>query len=494
MFRNQFSKKFVLNGSVMMKLIQNFKPRYAIIAWALLMVGSGFSVGAKNVKPNLVLFVADDHTATDCGAYGSREARTPNIDRLAREGLLFRNAFAGSPTCMPSRAVLFTGLMPFRNGAHANNLAGQSQCREDIRSLPHYLKELGYRVAQAGKTHFGPKSVFPFERIENSEVPEPGFKNNRALRMDLNTNAVDEWLGKISRDEPFCLVVCDHSPHVIWPENATYDPATITVPPNHIDTPSLRKSRARYYTDISKMDSNVGNVLASLEKNSFATNTVFIYTADQGAQWPFAKWGLYDQGIRVPFIVRWPGRISPDTQTDALISLADVLPTFMELAGGKAPSDLDGKSFLAVLERKTKIHREAIFATHSQDGFQMNISPMRCVRTSRYKYIFNLSPENEYVTHMDKAKDHDGGREYWSSWVQKAETDSRAKDILQRYHWRLREELYDVVLDPYEFHNLAGDPIYSDVKSDLSKLLVAWRKEQNDTKTGADGVPEKPQK
>jgi uncharacterized sulfatase len=391
---------------------------------------------------------------------------------------------------MPSRAALYTGLMPFRNGAHANNLAGQSQCREDVRSLPYYLKELGYRVAQAGKTHFGPKSVFPFERVPNSEVPEPGFEKNSALHMDLNTEAVEEWLGKLATNEPFCLVVCDHSPHVVWTAKATYDPAAITVPANHIDTPELRASRARYYTDITKMDTNVGRVLASLDRHGFAANTAFVYTSDQGAQWPFAKWSLYDQGIRVPFIVRWPGKIPRGVVTDAMISLVDVVPTFIEIAGGSPPSSLDGKSFLPVLEGKTNKHRDAIFATHSQDT-GMNMSPMRCIRTSQYKYIYNLSPKIEYTTHMDKAKDHDGGREYWDSWVRKAENDPHAAAILKRYHWHPGEELYDVKTDPYEVTNLADDSALAGIKRDLNERLVAWRKQQNDTKTGPDPPAEK---
>jgi N-sulfoglucosamine sulfohydrolase len=460
--------------------------RRAFIA-LILLFGAVVVTDAQN-RPNIILFVADDHTATDCGAYGSREVRTPNIDLLARQGLLFRNAFAASPTCMPSRAALFTGLMPFRNGAHANNLAGQSQCREDVLSLPYYLKKLGYRVAQAGKTHFGPKSVFPFERIADSEVPEPGFENNRGLHMDLNTGAVDKWLDTVPANEPFCLIVCDHSPHVIWTAQPTYDPSTVTVPPNHIDTPDLRKSRARYYTDITKMDTNLGKVLTSAEKHGFATNTVFIYTADQGAQWPFAKWGLYDQGIRVPFIVRWPGKLKPGSSTGAMISLVDVLPTLIEIVGGKPSADLDGRSFLGLLEGSSSQHREVIFATHSQD-MGMNFTPMRCVRTERYKYIFNLSPENKYTTHMDKAKDHDGGREYWESWVKSAGSDPRSAAILKRYHTRPREELYDALLDPYEVHNLADEPAYKDIKQDLNKQLIAWRKQQNDTKTGPDPVP-----
>ncbi len=463
------------------------------VVFIFLMAGATNTAGAT-ARPNFVLFISDDHTATDCGAYGARDVRTPHIDRLAREGMLFRNAFAGSPTCMPSRAALYTGLMPFRNGAHANNLAGQSQCREEVRSLPHYLKELGYRVAQAGKTHFGPASVFPFERVANSEMREPGYEQRRGLFMDFNPGAVDEWLAGLEKNETFCLVVCDHSPHVVWPEKAEYDPADITVPPNHIDTPELRSSRARYYTDITKMDANLGRVMASLEKRGLAENTILIYTSDQGGQWPFAKWGLYDQGIRVPFIVRWPGKIAGGSCADALISLVDVLPTFLEIAGGKPPKDLDGKSFLPVLEGKAKTHREFIFATHSQDGFNMNITPMRSIRSERYKYIFNLSPGNQYHTHMDKAKDHDGGREYWDSWVEKAKADPRAAELLKRYHWRPREELYDTAVDPFELHNLADDPLYTDIKETLRGQLVAWRQQQNDTKTGPDPVPEKPAK
>lgn len=447
-------------------------------------------VQSASVRPNILIFVSDDHSATDCGTYGFTDVRTPNIDRLAHEGMLFRNAFAASPTCMPSRAALYTGLMPFRNGAHANNLAGQSQCREDVRSLPFYLKELGYRVAQAGKTHFGPKSVFPFERVPNSEIPEPGFEKNTALHMDLNLEAVEKWLGEVSTNEPFCLVVCDHSPHVIWTAKATYDPAAITIPTNHIDTPELRASRARYYTDITKMDTNLGRVLTSLERRGLTANTVLFYTSDQGAQWPFAKWSLYDQGIRVPFIVRWPGKVRPNATTGAMISLVDVLPTLIEIAGGTAPPTLDGKSFLGVLESKTQQHRDSIFATHSQDT-GMNSSPMRCIRTAQYKYIYNLSPEIEYTTHMDKAKDHDGGREYWDSWVRKAESDPRAAAILKRYHWRPREELYDLATDPNEVNNLANNPAFAATRRELNERLVAWRKQQGDTKTGPDPVPEK---
>src|SRR5690606_16751344 len=153
--------------------------------------------------------------------------------------------------------------------------------------------------------------------------------------------------------------------------------------------------------------------------------------------------------------VRWPGKTRPAKTTDAMISLTDVAPTLVELAGGQPMAGSGGRSFLPLLAGRTNAHREVIFATHSQNR-DMNVSTMRCIRTSRYKFILNLAPENKYTTHMDRAKDHDGGREYWDSWVSAAGADQLAAIVLQRYHWRPREELYDTWLDPWEVHNLAG--------------------------------------
>jgi arylsulfatase A-like enzyme len=421
--------------------------------------------------PNIVLFVADDLGVTDIGPYGAKRVRTPNLDRLAAQSMRFDRAYAGSPTCVPSRATLYTGLMPFRNGAHPNH----SQSREDVRSLAHYFQRLGYTVAQAGKRHFNPPSVFPFEIIKGSEVPEPGFENKQALRVDLNTAPVDQWLASGNKAKPFFLIVADHSPHVVWPDKAEYKPEDVEIPPSHIDTPETRAARARYYTDITKMDRNVGQTLASLEKNGLAENTIFIFTSDQGPQWPFAKWTVYDAGIRVPLLVRWPNVVKAGGATDAMVSLADVVPTFVEAAGGKPPEGLDGQSFLKVLQGQTSVHRERIFATHTGDG-EWNRNPARCIRSGRYKLILNLAPEITYTTHMDLAKDHDGGREYWPSWEERAKTDRRAATVI------------DLLTDPYEIHNLIGDRKYADIVADLRVRLDEWRKQQGDDKTGPDSA------
>jgi arylsulfatase A-like enzyme len=435
------------------------------------------------VPVNIVLFVADDLGANDISPYGNRVVRTPNIGRLASESLLFSRAFASSPTCSPSRASIYTGMMPFRNGAHANH-AG---IKENIRTLPVYLQPLGYKVALAGKLHVGPGSAYPFELIHHSNVPEPGYENKGVLWTDLNMTPVDEWLSVSSKSkDPFMLIVNDHSPHVIWPEKAEYTESEVDIPSIHIDTEETRKSRARYYTDISKMDGNVGKLLKSLEKYALTENTVVIFTCDQGPQWAFGKWNLYDYGIRVPLLIRWPGKIKGGTETDALVSLVDLLPTVVELAGGiapKEPEEIDGRSLLPLISGEKNSHRNEVFAAHTGDG-TMNQCPLRMIRTSRYKYILNLAPEVLYTTHMDKAKDHDGGRQYWPSWVNRSYEKEPAASVLWRYHNRPAEELYDVLKDPDETRNLANNPHYEEIMKKFRSQMVQWRLQQGDQETG----------
>lgn len=432
---------------------------------------------------NIVLFVADDLAANDIGPYGNRVVRTPNLDRLADDGILFSEAFATSPTCSPSRASLHTGMMPFRNGAHANHTG----IKQNIKTLPGYMKELGYKVALAGKYHIGPKESYPFELIHNTNVPEPGHENDGVLWTDLNMSPVDQWLSKASADDSsFVLVVDDHSPHVIWPEKAEYNLSKLNIPSKHIDTKETRKARARYYTDITKMDRNVGKLLASLKKHGLRKNTVVIFTSDQGPQWAFGKWNVYDYGLQVPLLVQWPGVVESGTDSDALVSLVDLLPTMIDMAGGTPPvkpEQIDGSSFLSVLLNQTDEHRQVVFGSHTGDG-TMNRSPMRMLRTKRYKYILNLAPEVRYQTHMDQAKNHDGGRTYWPSWVEKSYTNEHAASVLWRYHNRPSEELYDVTNDPREAKNLAADSHYGELLEQFRQQMKQWRAQQGDKETG----------
>lgn len=435
--------------------------------------------GYGQQRPNIVLFIADDLGAIDISLYGNPVVRTPHIDKLGSESLMFTNAFASSPTCSPSRASIHTGLMPFRNGAHANH----SGIKNGIKTLPDYLKEVGYRVGIAGKYHLGPMDAFPFEMIHGTNVPEPGYEGKGVLWTDLVLDPVEEWLSvfKSGSGQPFLLVVNDHSPHVLWPENPEYEPSEVEIPSIHIDTDETRLERAKYFTDISKMDLNVGRLMSILDSHHLQENTVFIFTSDQGPQWSFGKWSLYDYGVKVPMLVKWPGVVQGGYDTDALVSLVDLLPTFVELAGGNAPKSpefIDGISFLPLLLGKTNQHRDFLFASHTGDG-DMNRTPLRMIRNKRFKYIINLAPDVKYTTHLDKGVNTG----YWPSWVEKSFQNDHARAVLSRYHFRPIEELYDVLADPDEKRNLAFNPNYQELMEELRSQMSEWRKFQGDNET-----------
>lgn len=415
---------------------------------------------APAVQPNIVVFQSDDHGQLDSTPYGATDVRTPNMQRLAAAGMTFTHAFIASPACAPSRAALLTGLMPARNGAEANH----SFKRDDIRSLPDVLRTLGYETAAFGKVAHG------------NDVNRHGF--------DVTDKQHDaEFVGRFleSRDtsKPLCLFVGTHEPHVPWPDLEGYDPSAVQLPPTFVDTPETREFRARYYTDVTKADTLLGEVY-DLAQKKLGSQTLFIYTSDHGAQWPFGKWNLYDAGIRVPLLVSWPGVIKPSSRTDAMVQWTDLLPTLIDAAGGTAPDAIDGRSFLNVLRGETSQHREVIFTTHSGDG-RMNVYPIRSLRTPDWKLIINLHPEFAHTTHIDKALARDGGR-YWISWFEQASSDPAAAAIVSRYHARPAIELYDLTTDPHEQRNLAADPASATRIASLTKQLDGWMQSQGDTK------------
>jgi arylsulfatase A-like enzyme len=435
------------------------------------------ALAADPRRPNIVLFIADDLTWHDVGPYGGTDVRTPHIDRLARESLKFEYAFAASPTCTPSRSALYTGLYPMRNGAHANH----SLVNNGVVTLPTLMQKLGYHVALAGKSHIGPRPQFPFEYLDGANVMPPG--KTGVLWTDLDTARVDRLLREHDRKQPLCLVVAAHSPHVYWLDNDGYDPATIKIPPYLLDTPETRRIRCKYYTDVTHMDEQLCAVRASLAAHGYADDTLFVFTADQGAQWPFSKWSLYDAGVRTPLLVHWPARVKPGTTTRAMVTLIDLLPTFLDAAGAQPPPDLDGRSFLPVLTGQSDRHRDEVFAAHTGDK-EMNHAPMRAIRTPQYKYIKNLRPDVRYTTHISEGVAADG-RDYWDSWLKRAATDPAAAKVIARYHDKSPEELYDLKADPYELNNLAADPAHAATLARLREQVRQWRLQQGEPPNSA---------
>jgi N-sulfoglucosamine sulfohydrolase len=442
--------------------------------------------GDTSRRPHIVLYISDDHGIDFAGCYGNGDVHTPNIDALAQAGTKFTRMFAASPTCAPSRSALYTGLYPAHNGCMGNH----TTCRPDITALPTYLRGLGYRVVLAHKAHTIPKEVFSFEYLPARLPNNPAHR--RTYRMEgLDTQAVEGLLAEHARtqaDTPLCLIVADSSPHVVWEPNRDFDPARLKLPGFFVDTPLTRRALANYYQDIATLDNRVGAVRAMLHKHGFADNTLFIYTTDQGSEWPHSKWTLYDAGLHVPFLAVWPGVTQPGTVCDALISFIDVTPTFIDLAGGTPPTGLDGRSFRTVLAGREKSFRDAIYASHTRDD-DMNIFPQRCVRDTRYKYIVNLTPESTWTTHWTKvAGIPESHKEVWDTWVEKARTDPVAAHIVRCNEHHPREELYDTQTDPYEFHNLAADPAYRPILLKLRGQLAQWLAEQGETMPGGIGM------
>ncbi len=429
-------------------------------------------------RPHIVMYLSDDHGIDFLGCYGNKDVRTPNIDALAKEGMLFTHMFAASPTCAPSRSVLWTGLYPSRNGCMRNH----STCRDDITALPSYLSRLGYRVVLANKYHAKPREVFSFEYIKASLPRNP--ENRRKYRGEgLNIEDIDKFLAEHTKEQPetpLCLIVADSSPHVTWEPNKIYAPEKLQLPPYIVDTKLTRKALANYYQDITTMDKRVGEIRSMLKQYAFEDNMLFIYTSDQGSEWPHSKWTLYDAGIRVPFIAVWPGKTKPGSVCDAMVSFVDITPTFIDIAGGRQPESSDGKSFFNVLRGRTKALRKYIYASHTGDG-NMNVFPQRCVRDIRYKYILNLNPERTWTTHFTKVPGiPESHKQVWDTWAEKAKSDPQAAKLLDIIERHPTEELYDLQKDPYELNNIADKPEAGLILTKMRRQLKKWMLSQND--------------
>lgn len=428
----------------------------------LLLIGGSLSAAAP-AKPNIVVFISDDHGMLDSEAYGSTEVRTPQMARLAAEGLKFTHAFVASPACGPSRTALLTGLWSARSGAEPNH----KPKNPDVASLPPLLRALGYEVAAIGKV------------AHNNYAKDHGFDYIDGAPVGLSEiSAVAKFLAQRDPSKPLCLFVGTRHPHTPWSPQRTYDPAAVQIPPTHVDTPVTREQRASYLTDVTRADTLLGEV-RELAREKIPGDTLFIYTADHGAAWPFSKWNLYDAGIRTSLLMVWPGQLRPGSTTDAMVCWPDLLPTFIELAGGQVPAGIDGRSFAGVLRGTATTHRDRVYTTHTGDG-DFNVYPVRSVRTREWKYIRNLHPEFQHHTHISRSSGP-SGLLYWKTWLAAAEHDPAAAAVVKRYSERPAEELYNLATDPNELHNLAADPAHAATLSGLRADLDAWMKQQGDT-------------
>ena len=419
-------------------------------------------------KPNIVIILADDATCRDLEVYGG-QARTPHLNALAREGLKFNHCFQAAAMCSPTRHNLYTGIYPVKSGAYPNH----TYVKDGVKSLPHYLKPFGYRVALSGKTHIAPREAFPFEY---SSAPSPDGKNPNG---DIDFEAVEKLFRECSRDgTPFCLVVGSKEPHTPYNRGnpAEYPPESLKLRPFHIDTPEVREEFSKYLAEITVFDQQVGQTMRLLEKFGLKEETLFIALGEQGNGFLHAKWTCYEDGLRSACIIRWPGKIGPGSVTDAIIEYVDLVPTLLEIVGATLPDELDGQSFLPILLGQANLHKTYVYGLHTTLGIQHNLGPfgIRTVRSPNYRYILNLHPGNPFRCTVEKS-------DWFKSWEAKAEAgDQHARDLLERHRFRPAEELYDVVNDPDNLVNLAGKERYSGIQAALRTRLKAWMRDQGD--------------
>lgn len=443
---------------------------YACIASALV------SVASATHGPNIVWIIADDMGA-DMGCYGDTYSTTHNLDRFASQGTRYTHAFSVHGQCSPSRSALITGMYPTTIGTQHMRCEGVPPAY--VKCFTEYLRRAGYFCTNNAKTDYnfgwnGSKSPADW----TSKAPlgawdECGPKAHWRDRPDnatpffsVFTLGVTHESQIFASDERAKVRTRDLSPQQF------HDPAVAPLPPYYPDHQQVRHDVARYYDLVTAMDIQAGRLLAELEEDGLADNTVVFFFADNGCGLPRAKRWVYDSGIHVPLIVRWPGTLAAGAVQDRLVSFIDFAPTVLSIAGVTIPPHIQGRPFLG---RDEGAPREYIFA--ARDRYDEVVDYMRTVRDHHYKYIRNFRPEIPYaveVAYMDQMP----MMRTWRELNAAGELEGTAKAWFAPR--RPDEELYDTQTDPYEIINLANSPEQAQALERMRAALAEWQRETAD--------------
>ncbi len=468
---------------------------------------------AQAPRPNILFCLADDWGFHDAGAYGSKAARTPAFDRLAREGALFTRAFSAAPSCTASRGSILTGQAPHRLGEGGNLW---SKLPPEYVSYPDLLEKAGYRIGKMRKA-WGPGSLGTrprdpagpnfksFEEFLNAAPAAGPHATGPNVNGPIATgpNATGPNAAASPAAQPFCFWFGSPDPHRpyvrAFGEASGIDPKSVVVPPYIQDTPEVRADIVDYLAEVQRFDKEVGQALDLLEKRGLAGNTIVVMTGDNGWPWPHGKANLYDPGTRQPLVVRWPGKVAAGSTIDRLTVLTDFAPTFLQAAGLPIPADMTGQSVVPTLlatqaatEKGTGAisipPRPAIFLERERHARVRagNVGyPCRAIRTEKYLYIRNFFPERWPAGDPDLSGvqgafgDIDSGPTKTQLLAHQA--DPAYADF---FKWscakRPAEELFDVLADPHSLKNLADDPKLAEVKKDLAAQLAQWMETTND--------------
>ena len=402
---------------------------------------------AQQRPPNLLVIVADDHGWNDLGCYGHPVVRTPNLDRLARDGVRFTHCFTTAPLCSPGRGAVLTGLYPHVSGVTRlvqGEEAGRLSMRRELWTFAGGLKELGYETAAARKWHLS--TAGPTAHGFGHAFPSPDSYLQQSIAFLERRH-----------ERPFCLYFCPthtHRPYR-WHDDFPYAPeeAAESLPPYLKDLPLVREHYARYLSETSKMDQEIGRLLGALERSGELDRTVVVYLTDHGPSMHRAKFSLYEWGTHSSLVFRGPGVSGPGRVDTGLVSTIDLAPTLLSLAGGAAPDHCQGVGLSPRLGGHAAAPRRYVFSEHHERNH------LAAVRGERFKLIRNFTREEPLIW-----------PQVIRNWQQMGE------DVLRQPYPLPRppEELYDLAADPLETRNLAGDPAYQLTLEGLRGELDAW--------------------
>lgn len=432
-------------------------------------------------RPNVLLITADDMNWNSPGAFGNpMRGITPNIDRLASEGLCFLRAHVTAAVCQPSRSVLMTGRYPHRNGAE-----GFQPIRTEVPTLQEQLREAGYLNGILAKTgHLAPRSKFCWDTFVTAA--ELGQGRDPALYYRHSREFFER--AKSAR-KPFFLMANAEDPHRPFagslqelnrwkdklPEyRRKIQPEEAAVPGFLPDIPAVRQEVAEYFTSVHRCDETAGEVLRALRETGFEQDTLVMFLSDNGMAFPFAKTNCYLNSTRTPWLARWPGRIRRGAvDSRHLISGIDFMPTVLEAAGLPQTPGMDGASFLPVLQGKTQ-RRDHVFTVFHETSARQRFE-MRAVQNARFGYIFNAWADGKRVFRNESQS----GLTF-KAMQEAAAADRRIAERVRLFQYRVPEELYDFQSDPDALNNLIGSPGYKAEAAAMRARMREWMKSTAD--------------
>ena len=463
----------------------------------ILLVGLAAQGGAA--RPNILFIIADDVSQESIGAYGSTYIKTPNIDRLAREGARFENVFSNNPKCAPSRAMLVTGRYSWQLEEACNHWP---HFPAKFKFYPHLLREAGYHVGYTGKG-WSPGTYDtadnPAGPVYNNKHLKPPYKG--IAKYDYPAN-LKVFLGELDDGQPFCFWFGTKEAHRGFEKDSWKKAGRkledAVVPPYWPDTPAVRGDLLDYANEVEWIDRQVGRALDVLEKKGLLDNTLIVFTSDHGMAFPRVKGQIFEHGIHVPFIAWWKGVIQPGRVVEDFINFPDVAPTFMEVAGEAKHPQMTGKSFLDVLRSPDSGQVDpsrtyVLVGKERHDTGRANEEgtdlgyPVRGIRTTDYLYVRNFKPDRWPVGNPEFGlRNCDGGPT--KSVINKLRPGTEKYRFYElNFGKRPEEMLYAVGKDPACMENLAANPEYAEAMRKLREKMETDLKAQQDPRILGNG-------